>query len=147
MSMSTRGIPVKLICDSNDPRGRSRTHQSFAKDADINNIMGKYQRTGILVDPSIPRTRFPQFGDFSDVIGYSEVVERIQKAQTSFDLLPSDIREKFDYSVQKAIDFISDPVNYDESVKLGLLPANVGASVKTPALTSANDALKDASKT
>ena len=27
------------------------THQSFAKDADMNNIMAKYAVTGVLVDP------------------------------------------------------------------------------------------------
>ena len=37
--MFERGKVVKLVCDSSTVFGKSRTHQSFAKDADINVII------------------------------------------------------------------------------------------------------------
>ena len=50
---------------------------------------------------------------------------------STFEGLPSDIREKFDYSVQNLLDFIADEANATEAQDLGLLP-------KTEAPESAN---------
>jgi len=108
-----------------DKNGRviSMTHQSFAKDADINNIMAKYAVSGVLVDPlNVDSGRQPRFGDFSDLVDYPTMVSRINKAQADFMTLPSGVRAKFSNSVEECLNFIAAPENVVEAVKLGLLP-------------------------
>jgi len=114
-----------LVFSPDDPNARSRTHQSFAKDADINNIMNRYKKTGVLGDPSISSQRVSRFGDFSDIADYPTIVARIQQAQDDFMTLPSEVRAKFGNLVENALDFIADPANADEAVALGLLPKEV----------------------
>jgi len=102
------------------------THQSFAKDADINNIMAKYAVSGVLVDPTnVDLGRRPRFGDFSDLVDYPTMVSRINQAQADFMTLPSDVRAKFNNSVEECLNFIADPANVREAVKLGLLPESM----------------------
>lgn len=118
-------VTLGLYFSPDDPRSRSRTHQSYAKDADINNIMGKYKKTGVLGNPSISSQRSARFGDFSDLVDYPTMVSRIQQAQDDFMTLPSEVRAKFNHMVENALDFIADPANADEAVRLGLLPKEV----------------------
>jgi len=114
---------AKLKFSDSSPDSRSRTHQSFAKDADINNIMSRYKKTGVLVDPRlISSSRVPRFGDFSDIPDYATVVSRVQQAEKDFMTLPASVRAKFDNDVANALNFISDRANVKESVALGLLP-------------------------
>lgn len=68
--MFSRGVAPKLMC------GPSRVHTSFAKSADINVIMHRYQKTGILVDPRYSSERVPRFGDFSDIPDYDVLLSR-----------------------------------------------------------------------
>lgn len=124
--MFERGVAVKLMFDSKDESSRSRTHQSFAKDADINNIMKKYAVTGVLVDPSLVNsTRQPRFGDFSDLVDYPTLVIRVRQAQSDFMTLPAAVRERFNNDVGEALEFLADPANVKEAVELKLLPESV----------------------
>lgn len=121
---SMRSVFDKEIAgDDYDP---GRTHQSFAKDADINNIMAKYSRTGVLGDPSRP-VRQAVFGDFSG-LDFQSDMNRLMDARERFMQLPSDIRNRFNNDPGELIDFVSDPANVEEAVSLGLLssPASEG---------------------
>lgn len=113
---------VQIVFDENDPLSKSRTHQSFAKDADINNIMAKYSRTGILGNPTLVSDRKPMFGDFSNIPDYNERVLSVQRVNDAFMALPSDVRAKFLNDPALALEFLSDEKNHDEARKLGMLP-------------------------
>lgn len=125
--MFARGKVVKLdFSNKENPLVRSRTMKSCAADADINNIMHKYKKTGILVDPSaVNRNRVPQFGDFSDVPDFGSIVNRIADAKSAFMRLPADVRLKFNNNVAECLDFIADPANVKSAVDLGLLDKDV----------------------
>lgn len=124
--MFERGKCEKLKFNKEIPTQRSRTHQSFAKDADINNIMNKYSKTGVLVDPTLINSkRQPRFGDFSDIADYATIVNRINQANDDFMTLPAVTRDKFNNNVEECLRFIADPNNVKECVTLGLLPASV----------------------
>lgn len=110
----------------------SRTKQNFAKDADINNIMSRYRRTGLLVDPVSCSYRRPNFGDFSDMVELPFLIDRIRSAQSSFMVLPAALRERFHNEVAELIDFVSDPKNVKEAVDLHLLPASVLPQENSP---------------
>lgn len=118
------GVKIKF-------NGKSRTHQSFAKEANINNIMSRYAKTGVLVDPLlISSERKPRFGDFSDVKDYAHIVGRIQQAQADFMTLPAATRKLFDNDVEKCLAFVADPKNLKECVDLGLLPKSLLPPIK-----------------
>jgi len=121
--MRSRGICSPLMFDPKDPNSVSMTRQSFAKEANINTIMGRYAVSGVLVDPmNVDSSRVARFGDFSDIADYGHLLNRLNSAQADFMTLPSAVRAKFDNDVEKALQFISVPENVVESVKLGLLP-------------------------
>lgn len=103
----------------------SRTKQSFSKDADINTIMAKYYKTGLLVDPTVVSSRRPMFGDFSDIGDFHALQLRIASVENRFNLLPSVVRNRFKNDPSLLLSFLADPNNDDEAVKLGLRPKAV----------------------
>lgn len=114
------------ISFENDP---GRTQQQFAKDSDINNIMGKYKTTGILGDPLRAQRGF--FGDFTNIPDYATSKAAVDEINDRFMRLPGEVRFKFDNNPQKLLDFLSDEKNVEEAVKLKLInPEPV--PVKTP---------------
>ena len=62
-----------------------RTHQSFKEECDINVIMKRAQRSGMLP----PKVRQEMYGDFSDVKDYQMSLDIVLKSQALFDSLPS----------------------------------------------------------
>lgn len=110
-----------LVFDPNDPNSRSRTKQSFAKEADINNIMKRASKTGVLIDPAFVSNRRPYFGDFSDV-DFRVNVDRISQVNQAFMCLPAEVRSRFANDPGLLLDFVADSKNADEARKLGLLP-------------------------
>lgn len=120
----------------------SLTKQAFAEEADINNIVRKYNATGIL--PAGERQL--QYGDFSSGLDYAESLEAIQEAREDFQSIPSHIRNRFDNDPQKFLDFINDEENIEEAIELGLIPKPIDANsepeqgVETPPETKEPEA-------
>lgn len=99
----------------------SMTHQSFKNECDVNTIMDRYRRTGVLVDPSVQTSRSPLFGDFTNVPDFHKAQEIIIESENLFMSLPSHVREAFNHSPGDFMDFCSDPANRDELIDLGLV--------------------------
>lgn len=97
--------------------GRSRTRQSEANAADINQIMQKYVRTGII--PVSDRQGF--FADVSQMGDYRTAMDNVMKADKFFMQLPAEVRAKFDNDPAKFLDVCADESRRDELVELGLL--------------------------
>jgi len=93
-----------------------RTHQSFKDECDINRIMAKHRKTGILRQ-TLER---PQYGDFSNLPDYQEAMNTVIQADTMFAELTSDVRERFSNDPQKFIEFCENPDNQDEAIRLGI---------------------------
>lgn len=115
----------------------TRTKQSFQAECDINNIMAKYAKTGVL-----EHTRNVQgaYGDFSDVPDFQEARNRLIAAEEAFMALPAAIRKRFDNDPEQFVAFLSDDANRDEAVKLGLVQkpeepsgSDIEAKPKSPA--------------
>nr|QJB19263.1 MAG: internal scaffolding protein [Microvirus sp.] len=113
---------MKFDKDSNE--GRSKTCQSFAKEANVNTIVAKYRKTGILVDPLTAAERQPYYGDFSSSSDYFALESRLAAVKSDFARLPGHIRQKFHGNVAEMLDFVVDPANVKEAVELGLLPVS-----------------------
>lgn len=102
--------------DLNHP-SRSRTQQSFADECDINNIMARYEQTGLL-----PENPFePRFGDTTMLPAFHEAQNIIATANETFAALPAKIRERFHNDPAQYLDFFSNDENFDEAVRLGLV--------------------------
>jgi len=114
------------------PKGISRTKQSFAKDADINRIVARAGKTGFLVDPSVMITRKAFFGDFAGNPGFLDMQNIVAKVDQEFMRLPVEMRDRFKNSSQLLLEFLADPANKDEAVKLGLVQAPEEVVVKDP---------------
>jgi len=98
----------------------TRTKQEFAKETDINTIMRKYEKTGV-IDPRLQRGP-GSYGDFTGATDYQTSLNQVVEAQEAFYALPSSLRARFHNDPGELLDFVSDDENYAEAVKLGLVP-------------------------
>lgn len=116
---------------------KSLTEQSFKYECDINNICeGK-------AFSSLPANKNqPLFDDFTTLGKYQESLDLVAKAQSMFEELPSNIRNKFENNPQKLIDFVSDPdKNYDEGLKLGIFKERIVEKPTRVEIVTGNDKL------
>lgn len=132
--MATAKIPFRTAYDRSyrtpqDFSGNSMTKQSFKNECDINGIMAKFEKTGI-----IEHARNYQ-GDYTDCINISDyhtAHNQILAAQDAFASLPASIRKKFENDPYAFISFAQDPANHQEMVDLGLAYAKREDSSSTP---------------
>lgn len=102
----------------------SRTQQQFKTECDVNTIMAKYKKTG-MINHFNKHQGF--YGDFADGVDYRENLERLSRAQESFDDLPATVRKRFDNDPSKLLEFLSRKENKEEAITLGLIPKPVVA--------------------
>jgi len=93
------------------------TKQSFKDECDINTIMAQYQFTGEL--PNL-NERAPQYLDATN-FDFAVAMNEIAEAQSLFQDLPSSIRNKFENSPAKFLEFCSQEKNRPELDEMGLL--------------------------
>lgn len=99
-----------------DP-SEDRTQQHFKAECNINNILLKYQKTGIIEVPD----KDPIYGDFSNLPDYQDMQNAIIRANEAFMALPSNLRKRFDNNPAEFIKFVENAENREEAEKLGLL--------------------------
>lgn len=130
-----------------NPEVVSMTNQADTAACDLNLMFARFQKTGVLVDDVSGLVRTPVYGDFSDIGDFHAIKSRIAKAESDFMLFPADVRNRFDNDVQKLVEFLADPVNDYEAVKLGLKDRSVLAAreaAKEAAAAAAVEAAKAA---
>lgn len=121
-------------------KDKSLTNQSDKKSCDINVIMDRYQKTG-LVDHV---ARFNgNYEDCAGAVDYHTALNIIQAADEAFMTLPSALRARFENDPAMFIEFVNNPANFDEVVSLGLAKAK-DTSAEASAQPIANDASADA---
>jgi len=99
--------------------GPSMAKQQFKRECDINHIMAKYQKTGLIDHVS---THQGNYSDLTDVPTYHDAMNKIIAANKSFASLPSSIRKKFSNDPAEFLDFVSNPANVPEMQQMGLIP-------------------------
>lgn len=98
--------------------GESMTQQQFKGECDVNNILAKYKKTGLVTHLAKHNAKF---GDFSTYEDYQQSLDKILTAQNSFNHLPSELRKKFDNDPGKLIEYLQDEKNHDEAIQYGLM--------------------------
>jgi len=94
----------------------SLTQQQFAEEADINTIVDRFMRTGVMPEG----VAIPSYADYDDVFDFQSAQNAIRQAQESFFKMPAELRSRFQNSPQVFLEFFSDPANSEEAIKLGL---------------------------
>lgn len=106
------------------------TRQEFKDECDMNKIIARY--TPELLIESYNSFK-GTFGDFSEVPDYQRMRDQVLATDSWFDSLPANVRSRFNNSVSEIVDFVENPANFDEAVKLGILEKpQVSQGVQTP---------------
>lgn len=114
-------VQVGLAC-----AGTSRAKQQFRDECDINTIMRRFQRDGVVSHVARFQGRYE---DVTGTVPYDEALRIVMAAEEAFGSLPSSVRLRFENDPAAFVEFATDPKNRGEMVKLGLIPA---AEVKPP---------------
>ncbi len=94
----------------------SRTKQAFKRDVDINNIMRKYVKTGLIDHFS---KHSGEYGFASGVV-FHEAMNIVTKAESMFADLPAAVRLRFENDPADFLEFVQNPANAEEMIELGL---------------------------
>ena len=93
------------------------TEQSHRSACDVNLIISKYDKGGLITHIN----RFEaKFGNFTGV-DFKTMQDTISGIHSQFALLPSEIRKRFDNSPEALLTFMQNPENREEAIKLGLI--------------------------
>ncbi len=99
------------------PENKSLTKQSMAEETDINQIVARLRR-------GIPITHLgrgePRWGDFSHSTDLLEAHIAVTSMQQQFDALPAATRTRMENSPFMLLQFMENPENREEAIKLGL---------------------------
>ena len=95
----------------------SKTKQSFHDETNINKIMERYNKTGIL--PNLIKQN-PKYGDFTEASTYQESLNTVLFAQEQFNALSAKIRNRFHNDPTELLKFVSDAKNLEEMYELGM---------------------------
>lgn len=79
--------------------GRRLVKESEREATNINHIVERWRRTGVVEIPGRP-----QFGDFSDSISFHECQDRVAQARQAFMALPSSVRRICDNDPGRFLD-------------------------------------------
>jgi phage internal scaffolding protein len=124
--------------------GDGLTEQNHKDETDINNIVRKYNKTG-LIDHLNQFEK--QYGDMTG-FDYQDAMNTVAAANTMFEGLPSAIRNQFDNDPAKFINFVDDEANADKLVEMGLAkpkvitPVDEGSNEPVEAVTTAETEAK-----
>lgn len=94
----------------------SLTQQQFKEEADINTIVDRFLRSGVMPTP----VNMPQYVDYEGVFDFQSAMNVVRQADENFMRLDAKVRARFNNSPQEFLEFFANPDNTDEAVRLGL---------------------------
>lgn len=95
------------------------TKVNLAEALDINNIIKKYNKTGVMQNSHDFEGMYGQFDSFD----LKEAMQKVIDAETLFLQVPSEIRNNFGNDAGAFIDYATDSENKDQMIKWGLANA------------------------
>lgn len=106
-------VPVRVDFSS-DP---GRAKQSMKDECDINVIMKRFERTGVI---SHINRHSAVYADVSQGLDFRSALEVIKGAESMFMELPATVRKRFGNDPAEFFEYVQDPSNIEELRKLGL---------------------------
>ena len=103
----------------------SLTQQQFKEEADINTIVDRFLRSGVLPTP----VNMPQYVDYEGVFDFQSAMNVVRAADENFMRLDAKVRARFNNSPQEFLEFFANPENTEEAIRLGLAIPQQAAAV------------------
>jgi len=94
----------------------SLTQQQFKEEADINTIVDRFMKSGVLPTPAV----MPQFMDVEGQFDYQTAMNYVRQADENFMRMDAKVRARFNNSPQEFLEFFANPENTEEAIRLGL---------------------------
>lgn len=95
----------------------SKTKTSFASEADINVIVARFLKTGLLPQSVTP----PTYMDTTAVPVGTDALMAVRAAALAFEQLPASLRRELGHDPNNLEAWLRDPDNHPKALKLGLL--------------------------
>lgn len=99
------------------PEGETMTRQEFQQECDINYLIDRYEKVGVI---SHMNPTPPQFLDVSEVPDLLEAQRILAAAGEAFMTLPAKVRREFDNDATQFVMFAQDPANVGQMREWGL---------------------------
>jgi len=97
---------------------KSMTRQEMAEECDINAIMKRYEKTGMI---PVDSHGVPQYLDLTMTPdNLMQAMDLMIEAEASFMLLPAETRKEFDNDAMRFVEFASNPDNVERMRTWGL---------------------------
>lgn len=97
--------------------GKGRTKQAFKAECDINNIMARFRKTGVL---DFAQRMEARYGDCTGH-DFATAMNMVAEAKSLFQAMPAHLRDHFKNDPARFLEFVNNPANRDEARELGLL--------------------------
>lgn len=93
------------------------TEQIHRDDCNINSVVSRYRKTGILINAREKLGEYKTAPNFT----FHEAMNFVSKTNEMFEMIPADIRNRFQNDPQAFSEFAENPENQDELIKMGLI--------------------------
>ena len=103
----------------------SLTQQQFKEESDINTIVDRFLKSGVLPTAA----SMPQYVDYEGVFDFQSAMNVVRQADENFMRLDAKVRARFNNSPQAFLEFFANPDNAEEAVRLGLAIPKAPSSV------------------
>lgn len=111
-------------------QGPTVVKASFQDECDINRIMRKFEKQGVVTHLRQVEGRY---GDFCSAPEYHEACNQVVAAREMFATVPAKIRKRFNNDPAEFLEFAQDPGNVDELREMGLArPESTRAKQEAP---------------
>ena len=94
----------------------SLTQQQFKEESDINTIVNRFLKSGVLPTP----VNMPQYVDYEGVFDFQSAMNVVRQADENFMRMDANVRARFNNSPQEFLEFFGNPNNSEEAIRLGL---------------------------
>lgn len=135
---SRQYAPIKVDSKSGEIIDDGRTQAHFQAECDINNILHKYRKTGVIQHVKRAEARYGDFTQYGDL---GSDLDKIAKATASFEMLPAELRNKFKNSMAEFFAFVGDEANKEKCYEYGIYERP-----KAPPVDQNLEALKEIAK-
>ena len=115
-SVASKESGLRCVPEGEDWTKISKAWQSCKDECDINEILRRFGKTGLMPVNPLEGT----YGDFSDATDYQTAMNALIASEREFDALPSNIRKHFNNDPYELVKFVENPDNFEKGVELGI---------------------------
>ena len=117
--------PLRRYAKTGIDTGKGKTEQSHKKQCDINYILRDYHASGMIKHAAKYEGKY----DDVTVQDFQEAMFIVKNAQTMFEDLPANLRNRFGNDPAAFLNFVQNPDNSEEMHKMGIIKGNDGIDI------------------